>query len=339
MPIPVKDNFEYQFTVFTATYNRAHTLHRVFDSLNNQTYNNFEWLIGDDGSEDNTESIVKGWVDKAKFSIRYFRINHAGKHFVYNKGVRLAKGRYFLEVDSDDAIKPIALERAKFHWDQIPKDSIKDYFIICFACESDQGERIGNCFPQSPIDYDYRTFNYSKEYRSEKLRCIRTETLHEKPFKESNRLKDTLIPESIVFCEIAKNYKARFSNEILRIYYQDVPSLCRNPVHPMINLEGLTYAILYTLNNDLDFLIKSPYNLVVRISNYARFSMHLDINLIDQFSSQKKLLVKFIWILFLPFSVLRFLFDIAIKNTPKEANKAKLLNRNSQKHYFNKSPK
>lgn len=45
----------YTFTVFTPTYNREHTLHRVFDSLMKQTYKNFEWLIIDDCSIDNTK--------------------------------------------------------------------------------------------------------------------------------------------------------------------------------------------------------------------------------------------------------------------------------------------
>ncbi|MFQ5451045.1 MAG: glycosyltransferase family 2 protein, partial [Nitrospinaceae bacterium] len=48
----------YTFTVFTPTYNRAYTLDRVYNSLVAQTFRDFEWLIVDDGSTDNTKELV-----------------------------------------------------------------------------------------------------------------------------------------------------------------------------------------------------------------------------------------------------------------------------------------
>ena len=51
----------YRFTVFTPTYNRAHTLPRVYESLKRQTCHDFEWLIVDDGSTDNTQEIIASW--------------------------------------------------------------------------------------------------------------------------------------------------------------------------------------------------------------------------------------------------------------------------------------
>ena len=49
-------------TVFTPTYNRAHTLPRTYQSLCRQTCMDFEWLIIDDGSTDNTSELVKEWI-------------------------------------------------------------------------------------------------------------------------------------------------------------------------------------------------------------------------------------------------------------------------------------
>ena len=60
-------------TVFTPTYNRAHTLARTYKSLCNQTCNDFEWLVIDDGSVDNTEELVKGWIVEGRISIRYIK--------------------------------------------------------------------------------------------------------------------------------------------------------------------------------------------------------------------------------------------------------------------------
>ena len=53
------------FTVYTPTFNRAHTLHRVFDSLQAQTYRDFEWLVIDDGSTDGTPALMERYQSEA----------------------------------------------------------------------------------------------------------------------------------------------------------------------------------------------------------------------------------------------------------------------------------
>ena len=58
-------------TVFTPTYNRAHTLGRVYESLCAQTSSDFEWLIVDDGSTDNTHNLVTGWIAEDIIPILY----------------------------------------------------------------------------------------------------------------------------------------------------------------------------------------------------------------------------------------------------------------------------
>ncbi len=62
--------YQYTFTVFTPTYNRAHLLYRTYNSLRKQTYRDFEWLIVDDGSTDGTETLIKQWSQEAEFSIK-----------------------------------------------------------------------------------------------------------------------------------------------------------------------------------------------------------------------------------------------------------------------------
>lgn len=53
-----------EITVFTPSYNRAKTLPRVFECLKKQTYKSFEWIIIDDGSEDNTKDVVDGFSER-----------------------------------------------------------------------------------------------------------------------------------------------------------------------------------------------------------------------------------------------------------------------------------
>ena len=71
-------------TVFTPTYNRAYCLHKCYESLKRQTCPDFEWLIVDDGSTDNTRELVASWQKEASFAIRYIYKKNEGMHTGYN---------------------------------------------------------------------------------------------------------------------------------------------------------------------------------------------------------------------------------------------------------------
>ena len=97
-------------TVFTPTYNRAYIIKNLFNSLKNQTFQNFEWIIVDDGSTDNTEEVVKEWLNESLFfKIKYHKQKNGGKHTAINKGLELASGDVFFIIDSDDYITNDAL--------------------------------------------------------------------------------------------------------------------------------------------------------------------------------------------------------------------------------------
>src|SRR2546426_9569929 len=101
------------FTVFTASYNRRTTLPRVYESLAKQTFKDFEWVIVDDGSIDDTCELVETWSKESWFPIRYFYQENQGQQSAYNHGVAEAKRMFVLPLDSDDACVPHALETLK----------------------------------------------------------------------------------------------------------------------------------------------------------------------------------------------------------------------------------
>lgn len=96
-------------TVFTPTFNRAYALPKLYESLCYQTSNQFEWVIVDDGSTDNTKEIVSNWINEGKIDIRYIYQPNAGKPAAHNRGVVEAKGDMFVCVDSDDCLVPDAI--------------------------------------------------------------------------------------------------------------------------------------------------------------------------------------------------------------------------------------
>lgn len=100
-----------RITIHTATYNRAGTLPRVYESLLAQTCKDFEWIISDDGSEDETERLVIGWQSRTNgFKIVYSKLPHVGFPRALNDGVRLAAAPWFLMLDSDDYLLPETIQ-------------------------------------------------------------------------------------------------------------------------------------------------------------------------------------------------------------------------------------
>lgn len=115
--------FSYPVTVFTPTYNRAYILGDLYHSLQRQTCMDFEWLIVDDGSADDTKALVASWQgEETPFPIRYVYQENGGKCRAINRGLKEADGRLFFTVDSDDYLTDDAIEKV-IRWDgELPKD-------------------------------------------------------------------------------------------------------------------------------------------------------------------------------------------------------------------------
>ena len=115
--------FSYPVTVFTPTYNRAYILGDLYHSLQRQTCMDFEWLIVDDGSVDDTKALVASWQGvENPFPIRYVYQENGGKCRAINRGLKEADGRLFFTVDSDDYLTDDAIEKV-IRWDgELPKD-------------------------------------------------------------------------------------------------------------------------------------------------------------------------------------------------------------------------
>lgn len=115
--------FSYPVTVFTPTYNRAYILGDLYHSLQRQTCMDFEWLIVDDGSADDTKALVASWQgEENPFPIRYIYQENGGKCRAINRGLKEADGRLFFTVDSDDYLTDDAIEKV-IRWDgELPRD-------------------------------------------------------------------------------------------------------------------------------------------------------------------------------------------------------------------------
>ena len=247
------------FTIFTATFNRAHTLHRVFDSLQTQSLQDLEWLIVDDGSTDQTAEMVAAWEKVARFKIRYVRQEHGGKHIAYNRALKEAHGRFFAVLDSDDALLPHALERIHWHWNSIPQSQRPHYWAVAgLACNED-GQIVGDQFPSSPFDSNFRDLRYVHRIHGEKFFVSPTAILCKYPFPEISGTQ--FIPEVVVWFEIAKTYKHRSVNEVCRVYFchqMDTNGTLSSRRNMATTARGRLYYYVWLLNNDMEYFFRSP---------------------------------------------------------------------------------
>lgn len=100
------------FSIIIPSYNRASLIIDTIASFQSQTYGNFEVIIVDDGSTDNTESVVEK-ICSQDGRIRYFKKENGERGAARNYGIKLAKGQYITFIDSDDIAYPWALEVAQ----------------------------------------------------------------------------------------------------------------------------------------------------------------------------------------------------------------------------------
>lgn len=103
-------------TVFTPTFNRAHLLPRLYESLCNQSSKDFVWLIIDDGSSDGTEELVKEWMNQNKIEIQYHWKKNGGMHTGHNLAYRLIQTELNMCIDSDDLVPEKAIEKILAFW-------------------------------------------------------------------------------------------------------------------------------------------------------------------------------------------------------------------------------
>ena len=143
-------------SIIVPIYNVEKYLRQCLDSVLNQTYQNFECLLINDGSPDNSAGICKEYVDKdARF--HYFEKENGGLASARNFGIKYSKGKYITFIDSDDWVESDYLE--------VLHSKIKEYntdFVISSYKKFDMDE---DCFYLHIWDQDY----YERIWTSQEL--------------------------------------------------------------------------------------------------------------------------------------------------------------------------
>lgn len=217
----------YKITLFTPAYNRADTLTRLYNCIKEQYYKNFEWIIVDDGSKDNTKEVVEGFLSNDNdFPIIFIQQENKGKHIATNVAVQKASGDFFITIDSDDTFKPEALQTFLDEWEKID-DSEKPKYkgISCRTCDIN-GNFNGNHLPDKYLDCNDLDLRFKYKITGELWGMTRIEVIKEFPFPEVKGLH--FYPENILWDEVGKKYKTRFIDLPLRYYINDTENALTN---------------------------------------------------------------------------------------------------------------
>jgi len=302
-------NTKYVFTVFTPTYNRLGTLHRVFESLQSQSYHDFEWVIID-GGDDDTESLVKQWQqNQLHFPIVYVRQQSHGLHMAFNEGVERAQGRLFLPFHSDDKCTPDALQKFVRYWDDIPEEDRVGFAGVAGSCVDQHGQRTGG-FGKQYIDATSREIKYRYKYKWEMWGFIRTDLMRQYPFPKTNDIR--FIPEGMIWGRIGKQHKTRFIDEALRVYFiaeSDTNSLM-NSLNISQTAPGHLIYRKYVLNEESEWF-KYDYKEAFRsLVHYIRFSKHMGIKFGKQLKGLSSKKLKAAVVVLFPLGYMLFLRDI-----------------------------
>ena len=297
----------YRFTVLTPTRNRAHVLHRVFDSLTAQTFRDFEWLIVDNGSTDGTADLVAGWQASAGFPIRYIVQENAGVHASWNRGVDEARGTLLLEIRSADTFVPDALERFIAIWTAIPEGERSGYSGVSVNCEDEHGRLIGTEFPKDILDSDSSEIRYRYHVKGEKWGFQRMDVMREHPMPVVDGYIG-YIPEAIVWRAIGRRYKTRYVNERLRVYWQDQAlGISRLPIR--LSATGGLLEAESLLNLDIRWLRWDPIAFMRMAVLYVRCSFHVGRSIPEQVRRLKPFRARVLWVFAAPVGWLCYLND------------------------------
>lgn len=198
-----------KITVFTPTYNRAHTLPKLYQSLCEQTFRDFEWIVVDDGSMDETAGLLRKIEKENRLKFRYIVSENGGKHRAINRGVAMANGYLFMIVDSDDYLANAhVLSEIAGCIPFLEKNAC--FCAVAGNKISERGTIIGSCVPWDVLDTDFIDYRERYEIKGDRAEVIKTSVMKEFPFPEIEGEK--FCPEGLVWNRMAMRYKVRYLN-------------------------------------------------------------------------------------------------------------------------------
>lgn len=293
--------FKFRFTVFTPVFNAEHTIARVHKSLKSQTFDNFEWLIINDGSTDNSHDIIQKITSETSINLRYFK-NNENKHKMacFVQAIDLAEGEFFLTLDADDECLENSLEIFNKAYNSIPSDLKAKIIAVTGLCKNQYGYQIGDNYPKQPFySNTFKTYAIHN-ISGEKWGFTKTNILRNIGYDEAF-INNGFMPEGLIWNLLSKEgFETKYINKILRIYYTGLEnSISSSGIKNM----ALGSAVQYIANFNWFFnssFFNAPVFFIKNLFYLVRISNFLDFNLKNYITSIDSLIIKFLFLLLWP---------------------------------------
>ncbi len=258
---------EILISVITPTFNRGNLLKRCYLSLLEQSYMQFEWIVIDDGSTDDTQKIINNLQQQGKINIRYIYKENGGKHTALNEAFKIANGRYSIILDSDDYLSKDALKTIIDYWAKYSE--IDDIYCISFLRGYCEGEPIGDMYPQNEFKSDYIEMRINSNVTGDKAETFVTKIMRENPFPVFETEK--FLGESVLFIPLSETYKTIYVNKIIYFteYIEGGLTLSGRKLRLKNPLGGMLYANCYLQSKRIKFRYKLKYSLLYMIYSYS----------------------------------------------------------------------
>jgi len=263
-------------TIFTPTFNRSNFLINAYKALCEQTCQDFVWLIIDDGSTDNTASLIKTWQREGKINIEYHYQLNSGKMSAHNKAVNLTTTELFTCIDSDDYLIPDAVNMIQNVWEQVKKTYLTELpaGIVAYRGIDSKQTMHGERFP----DLKLSTLGnlYHCGFFGETTLIFRVDVLKKYPFPIISGEK--FIPEAVVYDKIDMEYQLYVLPKVLTICeYQ--PSGLTNSIKQLKLDNPNGYLLYYQIKIKITSFSILRYKY---IAHAICFTWYLNKNLFEQ---------------------------------------------------------
>lgn len=208
-------------TIVTPSYNRAGNLPALYQSLCAQTCKDFVWLIIDDGSSDETISVVQRWTNtpapkgeegRGLFPIKYVYKENGGKHTALNLAFQTVETELMFIVDSDDMLTPDAIATIYADW-----NSVKDKRLcgVGYLRGYSEEKVIGDQYPKDGAIDSFINVRYNQGVDGDKAEVWVTEYLRNFQYPETPG--ERFISESVAWIYLAREHDMLFRNQIVYI--------------------------------------------------------------------------------------------------------------------------
>lgn len=268
-------------TVFTPTFNRAYTLPRLYDSLCRQTCKDFEWLVIDDGSTDDTRTLINEFIIENIIPIRYIYQENGGLFTGYNTAYANISTELNVCIDSDDYMPDDAVEIILNTWKERGSDSYAGITGLDFYADTEKP--IGGFFPTNMKEAYFLDLYIKRIHRHDSKQVMRTDLMKlnsplkgfpgEKNFnpvymlyQACDNLPVIILNENLCFVDYQDNDS--MSKAIWRQYIDSPRSFAKGRIIEM-NLKrsnflnnirlSMHYVASCLLARDKDWLKNTPY--------------------------------------------------------------------------------